>query len=569
MATGIPEPIPAADARPGRPSPARAWVWGLPVAVYLAGAIGVFAFKVDDSYISLRYAENLAAGRGLVFNPGGARIEGFTNLLLVLAEAGLARAGWGGLLPVKLLLVVATMAMIAGIALYARSRLGAHRDRTGPSLVVAAATAILVASSSPVVLWSVSGLETSLFAALVTAALCVHCAHAVGSLRSRSAALSIDALFLLAVMTRPEGLLFWGLAGTHAMALLARRPELPLRAERLASLAIGLAGLGAFAAWKLAYFGSLLPATSIAKIAGPSFEAWRGGAARFASFLAINGHGVVAILVAVGLVAAARRRERALAPIWTLAACGGAYLLYVVSLGRRVAMDDAYRLYVPLVPIAALVLVEAAAASRGALDRRAGRWVAGIVVGLAVVVPLRFVDLARAWRTDLNWGSVDYQVAARDVPAGLDRAHAALGAWLRERAPAGATAVLYDAGAIPYFSGLEIIDTWSLVDPYLVPRKRALREAESPEERKALLAEMRRYVLARNPEFIVQDDLSLLDDPAVRARYRKLGPTLTYLDWYLCGPNRPCRYDLEPWVRADLVLPEPGGALPARASRRP
>src|SRR5262249_4365416 len=37
----------------------------------------------DDAMVSMRYAKNLADGRGLVWNPGGPRVEGFTNPLWV------------------------------------------------------------------------------------------------------------------------------------------------------------------------------------------------------------------------------------------------------------------------------------------------------------------------------------------------------------------------------------------------------------------------------------------------------------------------------------------------------
>ena len=37
-------------------------------------------FVQDDAYISFRYAENLALGRGLVWNEGE-RVEGYTNFL--------------------------------------------------------------------------------------------------------------------------------------------------------------------------------------------------------------------------------------------------------------------------------------------------------------------------------------------------------------------------------------------------------------------------------------------------------------------------------------------------------
>jgi hypothetical protein len=33
----------------------------------------------DDAMISMRYARNLAGGDGLAWNPGGPRVEGFTN----------------------------------------------------------------------------------------------------------------------------------------------------------------------------------------------------------------------------------------------------------------------------------------------------------------------------------------------------------------------------------------------------------------------------------------------------------------------------------------------------------
>ena len=45
-------------------------------------------FVCDDAFISFRYAQNLAQGNGLRFNPGdGPATEGFSNLLWVLISA--------------------------------------------------------------------------------------------------------------------------------------------------------------------------------------------------------------------------------------------------------------------------------------------------------------------------------------------------------------------------------------------------------------------------------------------------------------------------------------------------
>jgi hypothetical protein len=42
---------------------------------------------MDDEMISMRYAKNLAHGWGIVYNPGGDRVEGFTNLMWMLYMA--------------------------------------------------------------------------------------------------------------------------------------------------------------------------------------------------------------------------------------------------------------------------------------------------------------------------------------------------------------------------------------------------------------------------------------------------------------------------------------------------
>ncbi len=47
---------------------------------FTAGGARYFAL-LDDAMISMRYARNLASGHGLVWNPGGERVEGITNPL--------------------------------------------------------------------------------------------------------------------------------------------------------------------------------------------------------------------------------------------------------------------------------------------------------------------------------------------------------------------------------------------------------------------------------------------------------------------------------------------------------
>ena len=67
-------------------------LWFVLIAVSYIAYAAIFIFQssfvvsgerfftlFDDAMIAMRYARNLADGYGLVWNPGGERVEGFTN----------------------------------------------------------------------------------------------------------------------------------------------------------------------------------------------------------------------------------------------------------------------------------------------------------------------------------------------------------------------------------------------------------------------------------------------------------------------------------------------------------
>src|SRR3954469_12755146 len=114
-------PAPRVAARPT--IPALTWVaWGgaaLGVgALFLWLTVQCTPFIIDDAYISFRYAENLVAGHGLVFNPGE-RVEGYTNFLWVLIIAAVHALGGESLASAKLLSTLAngvTLALVTWTA---------------------------------------------------------------------------------------------------------------------------------------------------------------------------------------------------------------------------------------------------------------------------------------------------------------------------------------------------------------------------------------------------------------------------------------------------------------------
>jgi hypothetical protein len=58
---------------------AVAWAGIVLALLILALHVRTYAFLTDDSFISFRYARNLVHGHGLVFNPGGERVEGYVG----------------------------------------------------------------------------------------------------------------------------------------------------------------------------------------------------------------------------------------------------------------------------------------------------------------------------------------------------------------------------------------------------------------------------------------------------------------------------------------------------------
>lgn len=134
----------------------------LPI-VLLVGYTRCYPPAFEDAFITYRYAQNLAEGNGLVFNPGQI-VEGYTSFLWVVLLCLFA------LFITDLQTVAPLLSLSCGIALiiatYAYSL--ACRPNSRWSAVLAC---ILVALHSTVAMYSVTGMESILFTLLLILAL--------------------------------------------------------------------------------------------------------------------------------------------------------------------------------------------------------------------------------------------------------------------------------------------------------------------------------------------------------------------------------------------------------------
>ncbi len=220
------------------------------VAAALAHALVYLGWMLDDAYISFRYARNLASGAGLVFNVGE-RVEGYTNFLWVLLCAAGIRVGAAP----ELIAPALSLASLVALVLVARSasRFVASRGEGDAPLAGVAAMTVIAATQS-FALYGGNGLETVFFSLWI--ALAAYSMVARWPLRF--------AVFTgLAFLTRPEAGLV-GAVGVALFAIDARRDS-----SRARALVIAVGALSAivapYLAWKLSWFGALLPNTLRAK----------------------------------------------------------------------------------------------------------------------------------------------------------------------------------------------------------------------------------------------------------------------------------------------------------------
>ena len=210
----------------------------------LAGAwLGFRPF--DDTYITFRYALNVASGLGFVYN-AGEPVLGTTTPLWTLVLSGLRLLG-APLETASLLLSLGLDAVAALLMYDLLRRLGFPRS-------VCLAGPLLFLTTFDYLSLSRSGMESALFVALTIATL-----HAIAVRRFATAGF----FCALACLTRPEGV---ALGLVLAIALWRARGSVTGTA-RLRVLAVPALVLAAWAIFALVTFGSVVPQSVVAKAA--------------------------------------------------------------------------------------------------------------------------------------------------------------------------------------------------------------------------------------------------------------------------------------------------------------
>lgn len=303
-----------------------------------------FNHTADDAFISFRYVDNWVRGHGLVFNPGE-RVMGYSNFLWVVLLYPFALVGVPVDTAARILGTLFAWGTLIRIYVFAREEFAGR--------VAAIAAVVFLASSGSFALWMYGGLECQLLAFLITIGVTGALQVASDSPRSRFVWLGV--VFGLASISHPEPIMY---VAPTAVWLWLREPE----RARFVDVAIFVGVAASFpltlslCAWL--YYGDPLPNTYYAKALPLSEAVLSRGARMTRKFIEDYRWVPLGVLVGWFLAVRGSRRARGWLPVALIAT----FVAFFLSIGGD--MLQYHRMWVPMLPMFALLLAEAIASIR-------------------------------------------------------------------------------------------------------------------------------------------------------------------------------------------------------------
>lgn len=456
------------------------------LVVFLLQIADYINFGVDDVFISLRVAENVAKGNGYVYNVGEF-VEGYSNWLWVTMLAVFGKMGYTqDYAPHAFLWVAKIMSLLFGIGtILLAARLGYKiAKRAGyPAHLVSSLLVLALCSCGPFVLWSWGGLETTQSAFLLTLAMLqawylIDRTDTHQTLKSSSLIL-LAVTFTLLALTRPEAILY-GISGLLFLYLYAHKKIEHKKVVVSGILPFALL-YAVFLVWRWTTYHDLLPNTFYAKTAG--------GLRSYGLSLKYL-LGGIAFVTGPLLLAIPFAKSRRIAS-------GIVGFLYAVLLTNFVFIAYSggdwmagYRFFVPIAPalltlgiIGLLNLSRMVSADTSFASLGLKFYVFTIVMGLGEVFAARTLVRGQIQTMPSGIGS---------LPGHSVAWHEEIGDWFRANVHDHATVATGEAGMIGYKNpNIRILDLGGLLDRYIAQTKK-----------KGMMPDVN-YVFNQRPDFIL------------------------------------------------------------------
>jgi hypothetical protein len=240
----------------------------VPFLLYLYLTLYLSEWIMDDAGISFTYARNLAHGHGLVSQPGLAPVEGYSNFLWIIL-----------MVPFFLLnifdpFVTAKTVSLVLVAITFYYLHKSMRRLTSGTLMASFTVLICLALNTSFTVWTCSGLENPLFAALITALFYLQLSYVDKKYSPNLTPLIAGLLISAIAMTRPDGIAYvFVFPFIIALGFFSKeRPTVGVLLRAFSVYAVTLIVVyGGFTLFRYLYFGELLPNTYYVK-GGPSLS---------------------------------------------------------------------------------------------------------------------------------------------------------------------------------------------------------------------------------------------------------------------------------------------------------
>ncbi|MEJ2720906.1 MAG: hypothetical protein P8181_07160, partial [bacterium] len=481
------------------------------VGIFIISSVVMMPFVPEDAYISFRYAEHLADGDGITFNVGGPPVEGYSNFLWLFVLAAVYKAG------ADLPTTTPYIGILLGILnLFVLWKLFKKRGLPPLEMLL---PLVVFATAGPFLMYSVSGMEMTLFSLLLL--LAMYFADGVfGSWGTRPIAWTMGIGVLLG-LCRPEGVIVFPIIVLFAAWCARRRLERRTIIKRLGVASLMFAALVvAYNLWRYGYFHEWLPPPFMSKAGGGTglVFAWEKNVKMFfytkGHMFPPAGYYFLALTVAafVGMIlsksgTAHKRTERL--------AFGLAVVLMAVYF-NFIDWMPGMRYHSVVIGLLLLPAVHVQSVFPASMWSRPGRKERiTLAAALALVLLTSFSVTA------------SLKMIGSKLEEGNRECLIPLGQWLAQVFPPDALLAMSDVGAVPYYSRLRTLDIHveSLTDLYIA------KNGFSQE-----------YVLENKPDVVVLSTrgvysakmdpihFAMMKSPGFGALFKFLG-TVRYL-WY-------------------------------------
>ncbi len=404
---------------------------------------------IDDAMVSMRYAQHLADGRGLVWNIGEKPVEGFTNPGWMFFMAVLH---WFQLPAAKISAVVmgaaAIILLLNAYLVHQVCKAIQPDGRYGP-LIAGTVTAFYF----PLVFWSLRGMEVGILTLLISAAVLTAIrAQPDGTLKP---AVLLSVIFVATILVRMDALLQVGIISLYV----ASRGKGRARGALLPAL-VGVLTIAAVLFLQRAYFGDFLPNTYYQKVVGASLaDRVKNG------LLAFNDYATRDTLM-LGLVSLAgiltfrgmRTRETFMLGLLFLVQCG--YSIYVGGDYAEPEVNAANRFITQGMPaliiLFALTLDHVLADIHTAEASGTAAPSARAVLSIGIAAATLLIISGQPW---VSWAIDNAPLLKADIR------RVRIGLAIAQHTSPDATIAVHAAGQIPYYSNRRTIDLLGLNDP--------------------------------------------------------------------------------------------------------